>query len=216
MIRPSLVIAFFSANAYATCVKLPGVHTTTTTDNCSLDDGEGIEITETGKVEGSSQAISAKKATSISNAGVISSNTGNGIYANHHSDFSDGISNTGTIKAGSDGVYIHFHSNISGGLHNIGTITAGNDGIRITTSNITGLVRNDGIINATNNGIFMWELSDITGGINNSGTINAGSNGFYLSSDSDISGGIDNSGDISGEANGIHLTCPQRVVRFEC
>ncbi|WP_078453434.1 autotransporter family protein [Solemya velum gill symbiont] len=175
-----LVIAFFSANAYATCVKLPGVHTTTTTDNCSLDDGEGIEITETGKVEGSSQAISAKKATSISNAGVISSNTGNGIYANHHSDFSDGISNTGTIKAGSDGVYIDFHSNISGGLHNIGTITAGNDGIRITTSNITGLVRNDGIINA-------------------------GSNGFFLSSDSDISGGIDNSGDISGEANGIHL-----------
>ncbi|WP_195910509.1 autotransporter outer membrane beta-barrel domain-containing protein [Solemya velum gill symbiont] len=156
------------------------MHTTTTTDNCSLDDGEGIEITETGKVEGSSQAISAKKATSISNAGVISSNTGNGIYANHHSDFSDGISNTGTIKAGSDGVYIDFHSNISGGLHNIGTITAGNDGIRITTSNITGLVRNDGIINA-------------------------GSNGFFLSSDSDISGGIDNSGDISGEANGIHL-----------
>ena len=127
---------------------MPDTISTTITDECSLNDGEGVEITETGRIEGSSDGIRVESGTSVSNAGTISGED-YGIYHEDESDISGGIDNSGTISGVVDGIFLDSNSDISGGIVNQagGTISGSNRALNFHGGN--NLVINYGLLDGS-------------------------------------------------------------------
>jgi hypothetical protein len=110
------------------------------------------------------------------------------------SNFTGGISNTGTISGGQAGILLSA-ATFAGGIDNSGAIFAGSAGLAVGGLRFAGGIRNGGTIVSTNTGILV-ALSVFSGGINNTGTISgAGPAGIFLGGKT-FSGGITNTGDI--------------------
>ena len=138
----------------------------------------------------------------ITNSGVLSAPSGEGVAINVHgvTTFTGGIVNSGTISALNDAVVINGFTTsggiFSGDINNSRIITAGQTAISVTGGvlNFLGGIMNSGTISAGDVGIAAGNAV-FANGISNSGTITAGGAGIDLASSS-FSGGINNSGNI--------------------
>jgi autotransporter passenger strand-loop-strand repeat protein len=124
--------------------------------------------------------------------------------------FSGGITNSGTISAGADGIVVGGKaatgfsvtiSTFTGGIVNStgGTISAGHDGI---------------VIGSTAAGGGTVTVSDFSGGVVNAGTIKGNSIGIDIDNVLTFSNGITNTGTISA-GTGIELTNTPDVSVFD-
>ena len=171
-------------------------------------------ITNSGTISSGNSAIFISLGTfqgGVTNSGKIVSTSKNGIAVTIAARFgtsgpNGGITNTGTISAGSNGITADFTETITsfaGGISNQGTISAGGVGI---------------FLGATYNFFRAGFISAFSGGITNSGKITAGTNdGIHVGGTakpstsvinvgiSSFGGGIFNSGTISAGGNGIAI-----------
>ena len=76
----------------------------------------------------------ATAATSISNSADIAPAADWLLVDGTNSQITGGVTNSGSITAGSDGVSVFSSSTISGGIVNDGTITADDDAFHVDTS----------------------------------------------------------------------------------
>ncbi len=165
---------------------------TAVTANYVIADGDGLEVTENGSiiVSGDDAVENAGAVTSITNDGIISTDTD-----------------------GTDAVYID--GSVSGNITNNGTISntnsdSSNDSaIEINQGNVTGSIINNGTItSAADNGIAVWGASNydpndglgvVTGGIINNSTITGYNEALDLDDGARIDNGITNNGTIIGQ-----------------
>jgi outer membrane autotransporter protein len=166
----------------------------------------------------------------IASSGTISGNVGIGVGFVPNSfgvtqfevasvaTFTGGVTNSGSITAGSAGIWVMAAGSFASGITNAagGVITAQN-GIRVglfagpsgrttagayTVSNFSGGITNNGMITAADNGILVTSVSTFSGGISNSGTIVARpGGGIEVEFVDTFLGGISNSGAILSNAN---------------
>jgi hypothetical protein len=169
-------------------------------------------ITNSGTISSGNSAIFVSLGTfqgGITNSGKIVSTSKNAISVTIAAQFgtsgpNGGITNTGTISAGSNGIIADFTETITsfaGGISNSGSISAGGAGI---------------FLGATYDFFRAGFISAFSGGITNSGKITAGTNdGIHVGGTakpstsvitvgiSSFGGGIVNSGAISAGGDGL-------------
>jgi uncharacterized protein with beta-barrel porin domain len=114
-----------------------------------------------------------------------------------------GITNIGTISAGSTGIYVTKFTSFGGGISNQGVISSGYSGIDITSgTTFTGGITNSGTVSSAKySGIDVSGISTFAGGISNSGLISTGTvnatAAVNVNHVSNFSGGITNSGTLT-------------------
>ena len=174
------------------------------TSNYVIADGDGLEVTSGGSiiVTGDWAVENAGAVTSITNDGIISTDTD-----------------------GTDAIYID--GIVSGDITNNGTISNTNSdnsndsAIEINQGYVSGSIINNGtIISAADNGIAVWgdddddqsdNLGVVLGGIINNGTITAYNEGLDLDDDARIENGITNNGTITGQ-NDVAIEIDETTV----
>lgn len=149
----------------------------------------------------------------ISNAGSLTSTTGNAISILNDSQVFGRVTNAGLLDGNLVGISLTQDSTIAGGIVNSGTINGGSTAILIDTgSELLGGVSNSGVISGGAAGIAVKDgvAGELWGGIHNdaAGTISAQTTAAVLLSGLTYQGGITNAGHISGQgsADGIQMT----------
>ena len=149
-------------------------------------------------------------------SGSITAAAGEGISVNRVPTFLGGITNLGTVSAGSSGIGVFEVATFTGTISNGGTLS-GATAISIIGSTIVGRIVDSGVLSGSNIGIAIDGGSEIVaaataiavtgpslaGGVSNAGIVTAGNVGILLAGVTSFGGGVINTGTVTAGQSAI-------------